>query len=170
MLWARKVNRAKWPPKWDGGPPGELPADCFTCGCLKTGANRLSVWAAESKSHLSNVLLALASGHQNFDTFDIVVVSAADLESRGFVLDKESEGKTPVEDLRKSHADIVDLNHEKLGTLASLFASNIAGNNLLRFRSSEIRAELLSAVKSNRVSLERLPERLQEKLSPLLTA
>jgi hypothetical protein len=98
----RKVNKAKWINADNVKEPPS--ADAIT-GCLRTTNNTLSVWRINNETELEDAVLAIVSGQERLDTIDVIV-----LDDEHFIKCKisteETEGRTPVEDLKSTHRDL----------------------------------------------------------------
>lgn len=162
---ARNINRSKWNAK-PGFPHQAIRADAVT-GCLKTKDDRLSMWRCQDDlGDIDQVFLALATGPNKtgFDTMDVVFVPEEDVERAG-IAHQATEGETVVPDLRARHIDIVDLDLEKLGTLARIVASQVPKSQ--RRTEAAIKKLVRTAIQSGRINSDQLNNELRLKLDGL---
>lgn len=139
----RKISLAKWSHS-DWG--AEIPADAVT-GDLRTTDNALSFWSVEapSRAELEVVVLALASAAERLDKMDLSWVDPETLRSRG-VRVEASDGRTPVDRLRKRHFDVARLDLGRLGLVAQLMSASVAANQHQRWTRKEVLRVLVAAV------------------------
>ena len=121
----RKISRAKWEHHRNhdlGFAEGEISADSVTAD-LRTQDNKLSLWRSSSDSvdEIDEVVLALAAGLQKIERIDVVWVTEQELNDIGQTVE-ESDGKTPVADLRGRHVHLPCLDYVRLGRVAQGFA------------------------------------------------
>lgn len=163
---ARKISKAKWQVQRDLMEQ-EIGADAIT-SCLRTLGNRLSVWHCESKlEDVEEVVLALATAMQRFETLDILLLDRRELLKKGFSLE-QTYGRTAVEDLRNRHSDIIKLSTTKVCRLAEHVALKVRKDlDCYRFTKRQVSKIVCRAIQRKRVSLESLDERLQEDVKKL---
>lgn len=171
-VFARKITRGKWGPTV-GLSDEEISADAVT-GDLRTTNRTLSFWRCgeEDESSLGDVVLALASGADRVDVVDLAWLAESDVtEKRLDVV--ESQGSTPVEELRKRHVDIGRLDLERLGTVARLIRGALDNSRFKRFTKAEVVNLLVKAVSEDRLKLDALKrdvaEEVQKKMPPPTT-
>ena len=156
----RKINGTKWVNGNDAMEPAS--ADAIT-GCLRTTKNTLSVWSINSETELEEVVLAIVSGQDHLETIDVVM-----LDDEYFVkckiLTKETEGNTPVKDLRDKHVDLCSLNFWSLGMVAEHVIESIKKEKLKRFRKAELEKIIKNAIAKKRLEISDLKESLQKKI------
>ena len=163
MFVARMITRSKWEPK-QGMQAGEISADAVT-GDLKTQENALSFWrcTAGTRSYFEEAALAIAAGRDDVAKVEIVWLDDEDLYADGQTLE-ETDGRTPVVDLVKSHVDVRQLDYERLGKIARRVVSAIATDQYRLITRVRVRKLLASAVSGGRVNLEDLNEKIQTEI------
>jgi len=151
--------------------PDSIRADAVTGGCIRTADDTLSVWSCFSdKKHIEEVVLALALGPKidHLEAMDVVLLSRSILETQGLTLEI-TPGDTLVEDLRGRHVNLVNLDMNKICFLAVQIAANLRQNDsCYRFTKGEILALACAAVKAERVSLNRLNDRMRAEVEQRL--
>ena len=161
-LQVRKINRAKWH-EADIVNGAKIPADAIT-HCLKTQQNNLSVWRIKSEDEIENAVLAISSGQQNLETFDIVILNSEYLKQKGIKF-MATEGitalKMPKEDM---HFDMVELTYEKLGIIAYHIVEKFKEQKVLRYRKKELKDILNNAINEKRLDIDILSEKIKNEL------
>lgn len=164
MFLSRSVTRSKWDPR----PPltvGQIPADAVTAD-LRTKDNTLSFWRCrtDESSDLRQAALAIAAARERVERVEIVWLSDEEMESDGQRLE-DTDGHTPVLDLRGTHVDVVGLDHVRLGRVAESVASALGNGQSLRLSRSEVLQLLIGAVRDGRVDAGRLQKRVRVEVS-----
>ena len=156
----RKINKAKW---ITGNKVKDPPSADAITGCLRTTNNTLSVWRINDETELVEAVLAIVSGQDHLETIDVVV-----LDDEYFVKcnisTEQTEGLTPVEDLKDTHMDLCRLDFWSIGMIAEHIIENIRKNKLKRFRESELTKIIKNAVLENRLELSDLKAGVQRKI------
>jgi len=152
-LLARRIDKALWL-QTDIFKGEDVSADAIT-NCIKTKKNTLSTWKIKDSSSINEAILALASGANHIDTFDIIYLDVDFFENKNFKLDF-TPGMTSVKDLVETHVDIINLDYKKLGIIASSIAEQFINNKVRRVTNLEIRKVLKEAIEKNRLSIEDL--------------
>jgi hypothetical protein len=165
---ARIINRAQWEPK-PYMSADDIPADAITRD-LRTLGNELSLWYCDgSNEQIEDVVLAWGAATSRPDPFDIVLLNPDTLQSAGFVM-KDSEGQTPVQDLRNRHVDLRELTLARIALLGHQIAGELrADSNCREFRKAEVVEILARAVRQGRVSLTDLKDEVRKKVDGVLT-
>ena len=160
---ARKISLAKWKAK-DYLTPDEISADVIT-SCLRTQEDSMSWWRClEVRDDVAEVVLALASGMNNLDKIDIVVVPDEIFQPLSGRI-RQRTGTSRVEDLNSRHVDLIDLDVERLLNIARTLAPIIrAGTRVFPFPRWEVSSLLRTALEKNRLALQHLAPKLQEAL------
>ncbi len=161
-LLVRKITRSKWE---DSSTIRleDVQADSIT-NCMKTTRNTLSTWQIANEEELPEAILAIVAGQQHLETIDIVCLDRASLENKSIAL-VETEGSTPIKELRKLHVDIHDLTCSTLGVVGREIAEHIRENKENRYTKSALKALLKTAVSGGRLALEDLHESVRKELS-----
>jgi hypothetical protein len=156
----RKIDRAKWM----SGDTVKYPpcADAIT-NCLKTNGNTLSVWRINNESEIEEAVLAIVSGQDHLDTIDVVMLDD-DYFVKCQISTEETEGRTPVEDLKKSHSNLSSLDFWTIGMVAEHIIENIKKNKIKRFTIASLKRIIKDAIAKNRLELSDLKENIQKKL------
>lgn len=152
-LIARKINRAKWG-EAEVDTLDELWSDPIT-SCLRTSNNTLSVWSIDDSSELNEAVLAIVTGFRHLDSIDVVLIDIDDIEREGINYE-QTEGLTPVDELKQSHIDIIDLNYSRLGLFAKLVQKNIHEDNCFRLTKGDLRKVISQAIQDGRLKIEDL--------------
>jgi hypothetical protein len=154
---ARKIARAKWEPKGAFGPDA-IRADALTGGCLRTRDDKLSVWECDGRrDDVLQVALALIATADHVETLHIVVVDEGELREQGLAVE-QTDGLTPVGDLRSRHRDIVNLDMTRICKVAELIAGKVRGQEdaCFRFVRKELEEIVRRAVLQGRVTPDQL--------------
>ena len=119
---------------------------------LRTTGDRLSVWYIDAfKSNLQQIIVALAANRDRIDKFDYVLLKDSTLSALGIRI-QESPGDTPDDEVNTCHSELVELSLEMLLKLVSV----IRISERVRVPEAKIRQQLLEAVSSRRLSLDRM--------------
>ena len=167
MFLAHKISRAKWEPRKELSEE-EISADAVTAD-LRTQDNNLSFWKCEpdSKKSVEDVVLAIAASGERIDKIDLVWLTDNELLNDGHIL-KNTDGKTPVADLVNKHFDVCRLDYVRLGKIAHRVAAAIKANQHCRLTGARVTKLLVTAVKQERINLDRLKEEVRAKVQNLL--
>lgn len=158
-LLVRKIALAKW--KQNDISSGEaVSADAIT-NCLKTKDNELSTWQISERANISDAVLALVSTHEHLDKIDVICLNKSSLEEGGLLL-RSTDGKTPVEDLMKTHVDIYNLNYKSLGNVADFIAREIIDGKSERFTVGRLKEIISDAINNGRLQKEDLNENIRK--------
>ena len=163
MMLARGITRFKWE-KGERLAAGELPADAVT-GDLRTRDNRLSFWrcAQNGQDRFEDAAMAIAAARDDLDKVEIVLVDDEELREDGQTLE-DSGGNTPVSEMVERHVDVCRLDHVRLGRVARRVARAIRRDDDRRFTRARVRRLLASGVRSNRLELADLREKLRSEV------
>jgi len=161
---ARKISPAKWEPKTHLA-RHEISADAITA-CLRTSGDTLSWWrCTDDKSEVAQVALALVTGMAKLDTIHVIAIPERTLLGEQLQM-RETEGNTPIEDLKSRHVDLVNLDLERLSAVARILAVRVRSRTLLlTFTRTDLVALVTQAVQAGRVSADQLCAELQQKLT-----
>jgi hypothetical protein len=159
----RKINRANW---MNGNEVRETPSANALTNCLKTSTqkNTLSVWHINDETKLNEVVLAIVSGQDHLVAIDVVL-----LDDEYFVKCQisieETEGKTPVTDLKNLHRDLCLLDYWTLGMVAYHVVDKIKVNKSIRFTETKLKKIIKDAIDKKRLELSDLKEDIQKKIT-----
>ena len=147
-------------------PDGAIQADAISVD-LRTSGNKLSFWkcASDSEEHVANAVLAMAAGGKRIDKMQVVVLEDSILHDLGLTI-VDSEGNTPIEELRDSHADLVHLDYLRLGQVARQVAEAARNEAQRLFEKDRVVTLIQAAVDENRVKRDDLSEEIRALLSP----
>lgn len=165
---ARKISAAKWEAK-DYLAEGEISADALS-SCLRTQDAKLSFWVcSEAPETIRDVVLAVASTSNEPDRLLLVVLDDAEITTHSRIL-QETDGKTPVADLRSKHRDLAYLSIDDLCELARIIAPKVRHDkDCYVFSKKEVLQILRGAIDSHRLTLESLHEKLRNAIRKLET-
>ena len=158
----RKITRAKWPDESITDNPFDIPADAITVD-LKTSTNKLSVWEVTDEGEIGDAVLAIASGFDRIDRFDVVWIDITEIDRRGIKFIK-SPGLTPVESLKNTHIDLSSLNYYYVGLFAESIIDTIRSEKIKRYSKGEIKKLLLTAIQEGKLNMDDLAEKIREEL------
>ena len=169
MFLARKITQAKWRPK-EGFAEGEIAADAVTVD-LKTQNNSLSFWRCptETTEDLEKAVLAIAATRNRVEKLEIVWLINDDLQNDCQTLEN-TEGDTPVSELKELHVDVCRLDYVRLGKVASRIAIALENCRWRRISKGRVRKLLVEAVTQKRVELADLQESIQAEVQKSLEA
>ena len=169
MFLARKITQAKWRPK-EGFGEGEIAADAVTVD-LKTQDNSLSFWRCptETTKDLEKAVLAIAATRNRVEKLEIVWLINDDLQNDCQTLEN-TEGDTPVSELKELHVDVCRLDYVRLGKVASRIATALENCRWRRITKGRVRNLLVEAVNQKRVELADLHESIQREVQKSLEA
>lgn len=159
MFLARKISRAKWDTaEWAAG---EIPADAVTID-LRTNNNTLSFWQCPTgtDSDVAMAALAIAAGSERLDKLDIVWVADEELQADGQIL-SNTDGRTPVMNMKAMHVDVSGLDYVRLGKVASRIVAAIEAGQYRRFRKACIEDLIKEAAVQGRIDRGALHEKMR---------
>ena len=157
----RKIKISKW--KQTNVLTGkDVSADAIT-QCLRTKQNSFSVWRIETESRIEEAVLAIASGQDHLETFYVVMLNLEYLAEKKIDCEKTA-GLTPVADLKGTHYNLSNLTYRKLGVIAYHIADKVRAKEAPCYREGPLMDILIKAIRSGRLQLEDLNERVRKKL------
>ena len=167
MFLIRKIARAKWESK-EGLSKEEIPADAVTVD-LRTSDNVLSFWKCKSNSreNIEDVALAIVAAGNSVERLDLICIANDKLQEDGQTW-KDTDGRTPVEDLVKQHVDVYRLDYVRLGKIASRIATAIKADGYICLTKKSLAKLLATAVKQKRIDLDRLEEKVKAEVQKML--
>jgi len=159
MFLIRKITRAKWGLK-QGLSGKEIPADAVTAD-LRTKENSLSFWKckSDSRENIEEAALAIVAAGNSVERLDLVCIANDKLQEDGQTW-KDTDGRTPVEDLVKQHVDVYRLDYVRLGKIASRIATAIKADGYIYLTKKSLTKLLVAAVKQKRIDLDQLEEKV----------
>ena len=140
----------------------DVSADAITL-CIKTKTNTLSAWEIASESDVSEAVLAIVSGGDHLETIHVVIMDKQHLTDHGISCSCKEE-YTPVEDLRKTHHDLIALTYPKLGIIANHIVEGFKRERVIQYRERALRQILNDAVKMKRLDPSDLKPDISKKL------
>ena len=169
MLLARKISLSKW--EESGGlPEGKIQADAVTAD-LRTRDNKLSFWNcgedAIADRMLEDAVLAVASSMDRANKVDLVWLSREDLEQDNHTLAFD-DVPTPVEGLEGRHADVCELDYDRLGNIASHVSAAVKVGKRKKFAEKKVVRLLVNAAKQGRLDIDGLKAKLKERVQAQL--
>lgn len=153
----RKFTQNKWPSKeeqTEGWDIDDIYADAFT-SCLRTSGNTLSTWFVSDLTKLSEVVLALSTSLDKISRIQLIYFHKSEvLKSLSL---NETLGATPVEDLKKNHLDIADLNIGKLKNVSQIYLDSIKNEKVEIFTKNEVKDIIKTAISNKRLEVKHIP-------------
>ena len=146
MFLARKITRAKWLQRPELA-QGEIAADAVTAD-LRTNGNALSFWRCDTgaEDQVEPVALAMAASGDRIDKLDVVWIAERHFAADGQTWE-DTDGRTPVAELRKRHVDLQRLDYVRLGNVARHVAAAIESERYLRLSRRRVKMLLVAAVR-----------------------
>ncbi len=167
MFLVRKITRAKWGLE-QGLSSKEIPADAVTVD-LRTKGNSLSFWKckSDSKENIEEIALAIVAAGNSVERLDLICIANDKLQEDGQMW-KDTDGRTPVEDIVKQHVDVYRLDYVRLGKIASRIATAIKADGYIYLTKKSLTKLLVTAVKQERVDLDRLENKVKAEVQKFL--
>lgn len=171
-LLVRKIDKAKWLQN-DIIADEEVSADAITI-CLRTSENKLSVWKVSTETDIKEAILAIVSGGDHLESIDIITIDSGRIASDGIsIIQNPKESNTRVQDLKKTHYDIIDLTYRKLGFIANYIVgcfkkgqiiNSCKEGQVLRCTEGYLKLIIQEAIQKQRLNIEDLPHSIKKKL------
>jgi hypothetical protein len=130
---------------------------------MKTTQNSLSVWSIDNEDQIDEAVLAIVSGHQHLDSFDIVCLSKDKLQEEGIDV-IHAPGGTPIGDLTDRHFHIYNLTYCTLGKVARLVVNSFSQNTVKRYTRGNLKKLLQHAINSGRLAKNNINSAIASKL------
>ena len=167
MFIARKITLAKWNPNEELA-LGEISADAVTAD-LRTRDNKLSFWRCGNgtQTEIGEVVLAMAATGDRVDRIELVWISEDELRADG-QLWKDTEGRTPVEQLARQHLDVYRLDYVRLGKIAHRVADAIMEGRYERLKKERVLDILVAAVRQRRLELNDFKDKVRAEVNTSL--
>ena len=167
MFLVRMVTRGKWSPK-AGLSTGEIPADAVSTD-LRTQSNNLSFWRSPTADDddIEEAALAIAAGRKKVDRLQVVWLDYDKVQTDGQTL-QDTEGRTPVRDLKTLHVDVARLDYVRLGKVADRVVEALNNNRFRTFRKSAVRELVAHAIEQGRIEPIDLEDDLREDVCRLI--
>jgi len=157
---ARKFQRAKWQ-IYDFMNHQDIQADAIG-GCLRTYSNTLSFWrCCNTEDDIREVALALAADFEKPDKMHLIIFKYTDITAQGFQFE-EVPGRTPIQELRDRHLDLVHLTLDNLALFAHFMKPRVRQDiDCFSFSRDEVFTMLSQAISSGRLQVEDLHSRMR---------
>ena len=152
-LLVRKIESAKWRQN-DILHGADVSPDANTI-CMRTKANKLSVWQIASEDQLDDAALAIISAGDHVETIWVAAIERASVINSGIDL-VQIEGKTAVDDLKNTHFDLTNLTYPKLGSLAQFTVQSFTSDRVKSYTEGRLVGILDQAIRSKRLDPTKL--------------
>jgi len=138
--------------------------------CLRTKSNTLSFWRCHNNDQdIAEIVLAIASSYEKLAKMNVILFRIEDITSNGFEFN-ETEGFTPIDDLKNRHLDLVHLTGQRILNFANFMKAHVRrNNNCFMFTKNEVTNILCKALNDNRIDLEDFEEKIRPILKRLLS-
>lgn len=162
-LLVRKFTRGKWEGIRE---LNDLSADACT-SCLRTSSNTLSLWEIpeDDEKELEEVALALVTSLDKIDRIQLIYFD------KKLILEdclEKTDGVTPIEELKKRHVDLIDINFLKLKGIAGIYLDAINQDNIKLFSKKAVENIVKKAIKEKRLLQEHEKEIRNVEIKELL--
>ena len=165
MLLVRKINQDRWD-SVDQFLPMEVPAERLRTEFNAKG-NRLSLWQVSNEDNINDAMLAIASGLDQLETFDVAWFPVGQLTDECIELES-TKGDTRVLDLAENHVNAVKLDSFRLAKVARAVARAIVESRVRRIVIQELTQLLATAVEDDRLGISTLPIAIRKKVESAL--
>jgi hypothetical protein len=156
----RKISMVKWIPEENiADNPFDVSADAITAD-LRTKSNTLSVWQIENENNIEDAVLAIVSGFDKIDTFDVVWIEKEELDKRGIKF-VQSPGDTPISHLVDTHIDLSFLNYYCVGLVAESIIDTIKSKRFKRYYKVDTKKLLKDAISNGILNINDLKEKIR---------
>lgn len=156
----RKIDRNHWPDSDTDA--SDIRADAITQS-LRTSQDAMSVYEINTLDDINEAFLAIASSFKYPETFDVVTMENKALTDTGIDCIKTT-GHTPVESLKETHNDIINLCYSKLGIIAKYVSERINDGHVYRCVRGDLKAILNKAIQEELLDPSTLSDELKEAL------
>ena len=168
--YVRKIARSKWQENPLSANKEQaieevksVKADAIT-NCIKTTANKLSLWRVEEKRDSIDDIIPLIIGFERPDTCDIIYISDEVFSEEEITLEQSSDdANTPIEELKQYHYNAIVNDYEGLGKFARIVLKSL--NNHKRFKGKEVKTKLQDMLNNHEIEKDMISEKLYEKIS-----
>ena len=128
--------------------------------------NAISTWSvgANTADDKKRGILALVSAFRALEDIKVVYINKEDLINKGFVL-QQTEGNTKIEEYKRLHYDIAQLNAGKLQALADIVLKNVWADNVEVIHKDDLAKWLLSALNENLLTFDSLEKGFKQGLA-----
>jgi len=133
---------------------------------LKCEDGRVSFWICDGNGEKKDqVVLALMTSPNatNIDAFELVLIPIEEINENSLGID-ETAGNTVIDGLRDRHRDVIIRNDLDLEKLAQIIMTSIGKDNPSTYKKMTIKAILDSAIQDGRLDIDKLHEKLRDKL------
>lgn len=157
---ARKFQRAKWDIHQFMN-HGDIQADAIG-GCLRTSSNNLSFWYChKTQEDIKEVALAIAADFDTLQKMHLIIFKYTDITDQGFQFE-HVPGRTPIQELRDRHLDLVHLTVDNLASFAHFMKVRVRNDiDCHFFTRDEVRTMLSQAIASGRLQIDDLNEKIR---------
>ena len=146
--------------------PNNIPLDNLRSD-LKCKDGRVSFWICDGNGEKQDqVVLALMTSPNttNIDPFELVLIPIEEIHENGLEICDEIAGNTVVEGLCDRHRDVIIRSDSDLEKLAQIILTRIGKDNPSTYKKMKIREILDSAIQDGRLDIDKLHEKLRDKL------
>lgn len=121
------------------------------------------MWEIHSEATIGEAVLAIAAAQDHLESFDVVPMDLHHLEREGIACER-AESSTPVEDLKKSHLNLVQLTYQKLGIIAYHIVDKFRQEKVKRYTRADLKRILRTAIAQGRLEAKDLKDSVRNKL------
>ena len=144
---------------------GELLADVFKE--IRTKDGKLSIYTVDAdKTSLTRIIVAIASGRENFQDYEYVLVPKREIEEK-FEINKIT-GETADGGVNKWHLDLVQLTPSRLTQLAYIFCGH--RESMSKLPKKKVKSGIRKGIDSGLIDLTLINPKLRAKLSRVSTS
>lgn len=159
----RKIARSKW----SRSQPDDIDvrADAIT-SCLRTTRDTLSLWKISSEEEINHAALAIISSQDKFETIDLIILEQQKLEALNLkIVHSPQDGMTPIESLKETHFDLIELTYSKLGILKDYIITKVDGGKIIRFTRTKTIDIIKEAIKNKVLDPSILKDSLRNEIN-----
>lgn len=133
---------------------------------LSAQDNAISTWSVGTNTpdEKRKGIIALVSAFRALEDIKVVYINKDELIDKGFVLE-QTEGDTKIEEYKRLHYDIAQLNAGKLQTLADIVLQNIWNDHVEVIHKDDLAKWLLSALNDNLLAFDSLEKNFKQGLA-----
>lgn len=165
-FYIRKISPAKWPQKGKRVDVDCVRADAITSD-IRTTEDTISVWKIDAIEDLNQAVLALASGGDKAVTYNVLSIPEESMQRYGFEL-KETDGNTPVEELKGTHRDVINVTYAGLGKFAQMIMDSVDAEQMHTITKKTVKRLIVDAYKDGKIDKDKLKDRMREEIEEAL--